>query len=47
MEKTHPDFSLLEIDGVGHAPALMDEVQINAIRVWIKKEDENSRRREA
>ncbi|MEQ1705444.1 MAG: alpha/beta hydrolase [Rickettsiales bacterium] len=47
MEKTHPDFSLLEIDGVGHAPALMDEVQINAIRGWIKKEGKNSRRREA
>lgn len=37
MEKSHPDFSLLEIDGVGHAPALMDEVQIGAIKRWLGK----------
>ncbi len=36
MEKSHPDFSLLEVDGVGHAPALMDEVQTDAIKKWIK-----------
>lgn len=32
MQSTHPNFTLLEIDGVGHAPALMDEVQISAIK---------------
>lgn len=36
MEESHPDFCLLEIDNVGHAPALMDEVQINAIAKWLK-----------
>jgi pimeloyl-ACP methyl ester carboxylesterase len=36
MEKSHPEFSLLEIDGVGHAPALMDEVQIRAIKRWLE-----------
>ncbi len=32
MQQTHPDFRLLEIDNVGHAPALMDNEQIGAIR---------------
>ncbi len=36
MEKSHPDFCLLEIDNVGHAPALMDEIQINDIKKWLK-----------
>ncbi|MEQ1790610.1 MAG: alpha/beta hydrolase [Rickettsiales bacterium] len=35
MEQSHPDFSLLEIENVGHAPALMDSVQIAAIKRWI------------
>lgn len=46
MEKTHPDFSLLEIDGVGHAPALMDEVQINAIKKWLGIEGKKPRKQE-
>lgn len=36
MEQSHPDFSLLEIDNAGHAPALMDDLQINAIRRWMQ-----------
>lgn len=43
MEKTHPDFNLLEIDGVGHAPALMDAVQIEVIRKWLDAEGKKSR----
>lgn len=32
MKQTHPDLRLLEIDNVGHAPALMDNEQIEAIK---------------
>lgn len=32
MQSTHPNLSLLEIAGVGHAPALADGTQISAIK---------------
>lgn len=35
MKESHPDFALLEIENVGHAPALMDELQINTISNWL------------
>ncbi len=38
MQATHPDFRLLEIDNVGHAPALMDTTQIWAIRSLLEYE---------
>jgi pimeloyl-ACP methyl ester carboxylesterase len=36
MLQSHPDFSLLEIENTGHAPALMDGMQINAIKKRIE-----------
>lgn len=36
MEKSHPNFSLLEIENIGHAPALMDELQIGVIKRWLE-----------
>jgi pimeloyl-ACP methyl ester carboxylesterase len=38
MQRLHPDLRLLEIDNVGHAPALMDAQQINAIRSLLEYE---------
>lgn len=35
MQTVHPRFSLLEIEGVGHAPALMDAAQVAAIDAHI------------
>ncbi len=35
MQNSHPNCKLLEIDGVGHAPALMDDLQIGAIRGFL------------
>lgn len=37
MKETHTDLTLLEIAGVGHAPALADDLQIAAIREFILK----------
>jgi len=37
MKESHPDLTLLEIAGVGHAPALADAVQISAIHELISK----------
>lgn len=35
MQKSHPNCKLLEIENVGHAPALMDELQIGAVRDFL------------
>ncbi len=35
MLESHPNCKLLEIDGVGHAPALMDELQIGTVRDFL------------
>jgi pimeloyl-ACP methyl ester carboxylesterase len=37
MQKSHPNLTLLEIQGVGHAPALADTTQISAIRELLAK----------
>ena len=37
MQATHPNFTLLEIPKVGHAPALADNVQISTIRNFISR----------
>jgi len=36
MQARHPDLTLHEIIGVGHAPALMDEKQITLIQDWLR-----------
>lgn len=35
MTKTGPKAKLVEIEGVGHAPALMDRNQIDMLRAWL------------
>lgn len=35
MTKTGPKAKLVEIEGVGHAPALMDRDQIDMLRAWL------------
>lgn len=36
MLVTGPEPQLIEIEGVGHAPALMDEYQIGLVRNWLR-----------
>lgn len=35
MVKRGPKATLLEVDGVGHAPALMDQQQIDQVKTWL------------
>lgn len=35
MVDTHPNASLITFEGVGHAPALMNEAQITVVRDWL------------
>ncbi len=37
MCRRHPDCRMVEFRGVGHAPMLMDEEQINVVRDWLEK----------
>ncbi len=37
MQKTHPNCTLLEIDNVGHAPALMNDYEIVAIKKFLSQ----------
>jgi pimeloyl-ACP methyl ester carboxylesterase len=38
MKANHPRLTLLEVEGAGHAPALMDEKQIAFIQKWLGSE---------
>lgn len=38
MQAAHPNLALHEVEGAGHAPALMDAGQIAAIKEWLKKQ---------
>lgn len=37
MCETHPDASLVEFEGIGHAPTLMEDAQISAIADWLEE----------
>lgn len=37
MRKTHSDVTLYEVEGVGHAPALMEDEQIRVVSEWLLK----------
>lgn len=37
MQRTHPDMEVLEVPDAGHAPALMDPAQIEAIQRWLAR----------
>jgi pimeloyl-ACP methyl ester carboxylesterase len=36
MQKQKPEMEVIHFDKVGHAPALMDEIQIQSIKHWLK-----------
>ncbi|WP_019216751.1 alpha/beta fold hydrolase [Legionella tunisiensis] len=35
MRRIHPDIEVLEVEDAGHAPALLDLAQHNAISSWL------------
>lgn len=43
MQATHPALDVVEIKGVGHAPALMAQDQIAIIQDWLKSEGTHSK----
>ena len=44
MTRRGPETTLVEFDGVGHAPALLDDIQIRVVRDWLTLRHRTCRR---